>query len=160
MNINNINRVEAPITIIMQGWRSETAVCFWIPLVMHKATVHDVKYYVHDIKNWLMIISNNTAGSNGNKLSKPQREAQQQHREDRHGYNTLSNNVNTGPWLCDHYKRRCLVKFDCCERYWPCHRCHNNKCNCGRKKLKSRDNSMIKCVFCQREQPVCVLKIF
>ncbi|CAB4041898.1 RING finger and CHY zinc finger domain-containing 1-like, partial [Paramuricea clavata] len=102
-----------------------------------------------------MIISNNTAGGNGNKLSKPQRapEAQQQHREDRHGNNTFSNNVNTGPWLCDHYKRRCLVKFDCCERYWPCHRCHNNKSNCGRKKLKSRDNRMIKCVSCQREQP-------
>ncbi|CAB3995523.1 RING finger and CHY zinc finger domain-containing 1-like [Paramuricea clavata] len=55
-------------------------------------------------------------------------------------------------WLCNHYKRRCLVKFDCCSKYWPCHRCHNNDSTCGRKKLKSRDTTMVKCVECGKEQ--------
>ncbi|CAB4003653.1 Gastrula zinc finger [Paramuricea clavata] len=55
-------------------------------------------------------------------------------------------------WLCNHYKRRCLVKFECCNKYWPCHRCHNNESTCGRKKLKSRDTTMVKCVECGKEQ--------
>ncbi|CAB4032768.1 RING finger and CHY zinc finger domain-containing 1-like [Paramuricea clavata] len=65
-------------------------------------------------------------------------------------------------WLCNHYKRRCLVKFECCNKYWACHRCHNNESTCGRKKLKSRDTTMVKCVECGKEQqfgengPFCV----
>ncbi|CAB4030642.1 RING finger and CHY zinc finger domain-containing 1, partial [Paramuricea clavata] len=55
-------------------------------------------------------------------------------------------------WLCNHYKRRCLVKFECCNKYWACHRCHNNESTCGRKKLKSRDTTMVKCVECGKEQ--------
>ena len=61
-------------------------------------------------------------------------------------------------WLCNHYKRRCLVKFDCCNKYWPCHRCHNNESSCGRKKLKSRDTTMVKCVECGKEQQVTPVK--
>ena len=62
------------------------------------------------------------------------------------------NNSNCDSWLCDHYKRRCLVKFKCCDKYWPCHRCHNKESTCGQIKLKSRDAMMIKCVECGREQ--------
>ena len=57
-------------------------------------------------------------------------------------------------WLCNHYKRRCHVKFACCNKYWPCHRCHNYKSNCGEKKLKSRDTKFLKCVRCGEEQQV------
>jgi uncharacterized CHY-type Zn-finger protein len=47
-----------------------------------------------------------------------------------------------------------LVKFECCNKYWPCHRCHNNESTCGRTKLKSRDTTMVKCVECGKEQQV------
>jgi uncharacterized CHY-type Zn-finger protein len=106
----------------------------------------------------LTVISKTTAGSNGKKLSKLQRapETQQQQRENRQGSGNLSSEPYTGPWLCDHYKRRCSVKFDCCDKYWPCHRCHNNEGSCGQRKLKSRDIRLIKCVSCEREQPVCL----
>ena len=57
-------------------------------------------------------------------------------------------------WRCGHYKRRCLVKFECCDKYWPCHRCHNNESSCGRRKLKSRDTTMVKCLQCGKEQQV------
>ena len=65
-------------------------------------------------------------------------------------------------WLCNHYKRRCYVKFECCDQYWPCHRCHNNESTCGRRKLKSRDTLMVKCAECVKEQQVTheMLKIF
>ena len=57
-------------------------------------------------------------------------------------------------WLCSHYKRHCYVKFDCCDKFWPCHRCHNNQSTCGQKKLKSRDTRMLKCVYCHKVQEV------
>jgi uncharacterized CHY-type Zn-finger protein len=55
-----------------------------------------------------------------------------------------------------------LVKFECCNKYWPCHRCHNNESTCGRTKLKSRDTTMVKCVECGKEQQVTnkMLKLF
>ncbi|XP_028414308.1 uncharacterized protein LOC114537472 [Dendronephthya gigantea] len=55
-------------------------------------------------------------------------------------------------WLCNHYKRRCMVKFDCCDKYWACHRCHNETSTCQQKKLKSRDTTMVKCMECGKEQ--------
>ncbi|CAB3987161.1 RING finger and CHY zinc finger domain-containing 1-like [Paramuricea clavata] len=58
-----------------------------------------------------------------------------------------------GQWLCSHYKRRCYVKFECCNKFWPCHRCHNNQSTCVRRKLKSRDTKQIKCFACGQEQP-------
>ena len=73
-----------------------------------------------------------------------------------------SRNGNEDKWLCKHYKRRCLVKFECCNKYWPCHRCHNNESTCGHTKLKSRDTTMVKCVECGKEQQVTnkMLKLF
>ena len=63
-------------------------------------------------------------------------------------------------WLCSHYKRLCYVKFECCDKFWPCHRCHNNQSSCGRKKLKSRDTLMVKCVHCNKVQEVITKKCF
>ncbi|XP_046851716.1 uncharacterized protein LOC124445039 isoform X2 [Xenia sp. Carnegie-2017] len=57
-----------------------------------------------------------------------------------------------GNWLCSHYKRHCFVKFDCCEQFYPCHRCHNNQSACGNKKLKSRDVKKVKCAYCSNVQ--------
>ncbi|CAB4017938.1 RING finger and CHY zinc finger domain-containing 1 [Paramuricea clavata] len=74
----------------------------------------------------------------------------QRHRDD-HFHGPRNGDIQDN-WLCNHYKRRCLVKFDCCSKYWPCHRCHNNESTCGRKKLKSRDTTMVKCVECGKEQ--------
>ena len=83
---------------------------------------------------------NTTLGSNGQKLSKFQRPPED----------------DDSQWLCSHYKRRCYVKFECCNKFWPCHRCHNNQSTCGRRKLKSRDTAQVKCVACNQEQPVCL----
>ena len=55
---------------------------------------------------------------------------------------------------CKHYDRYCDVKFSCCERFWPCHRCHNADSKCGRKNLRSRDIVKIKCKRCGKIQEV------
>ncbi|CAB4013008.1 RING finger and CHY zinc finger domain-containing 1-like [Paramuricea clavata] len=80
---------------------------------------------------------NSNLGSNGQKLSKFQPP-------------DVDEDDN---WLCSHYKRRCYVKFECCDKFWPCHRCHNNQSTCGRRKLKSRDTKQLKCAACGLEQP-------
>ncbi|XP_028406506.1 RING finger and CHY zinc finger domain-containing protein 1-like isoform X1 [Dendronephthya gigantea] len=54
-------------------------------------------------------------------------------------------------WPCNHYERRCMVKFDCCDKYWPCSRCHNEASTC-KQKPKTRDTTMIKCMKCEKEQ--------
>ncbi len=87
---------------------------------------------------------NTDLGSNGQKLSKFQRP---------------DPDDDDSQWLCSHYKRRCYVKFECCNKFWPCHRCHNNQSTCGRRKLKSRDTKQIKCVACGQEQQVRELRI-
>ena len=55
---------------------------------------------------------------------------------------------------CKHYDRYCDVQFSCCERFWPCHRCHNSESKCGKKKLRSRDIKKIKCKRCKTVQEV------
>ncbi len=57
-------------------------------------------------------------------------------------------------WVCSHCKRICLAKFQCCDQFWPCHRCHNNRGTCGGRKLKSRDTELLKCVHCKHQQQV------
>ncbi|XP_028409441.1 zinc finger protein BRUTUS-like At1g74770 [Dendronephthya gigantea] len=98
-----------------------------------------------------------TFGSNGLKHSKPQRRDTERNNgfntrnpDTSHNHQALDQDDN---WLCSHYKRHCYVKFECCDKFWPCHRCHNNQSKCGRKKLKSRDTKMVKCVYCDKEQP-------
>ena len=56
-------------------------------------------------------------------------------------------------WLCNHYKRVGFVKFECCGKFWPCHRCHNNQRTCGQ--LKSHNAMIVKCVHCNTEQEFC-----
>ncbi|XP_028406472.1 RING finger and CHY zinc finger domain-containing protein 1-like [Dendronephthya gigantea] len=70
------------------------------------------------------------------------------------GRSERSNNVKkqANRLLCNHYKRRCMVKFECCDKYWACHRCHNETSTCQQKKLKSRDTTMVKCMECGKEQ--------
>ncbi|CAB4001020.1 RING finger and CHY zinc finger domain-containing 1 [Paramuricea clavata] len=82
---------------------------------------------------------NSNPGSNGQKLSKFQ----------------PPDADDENQWLCTHYKRRCYVKFECCTKFWPCHRCHNNQTTCGRRKLESHDAKQLKCAACGQEQPVC-----
>ena len=55
---------------------------------------------------------------------------------------------------CEHYDRYCDVQFSCCERFWPCHRCHNSESLCGTRKLRSRDIKKIKCKRCGKIQEV------
>ncbi|XP_028406505.1 uncharacterized protein LOC114528984 isoform X2 [Dendronephthya gigantea] len=68
------------------------------------------------------------------------------------GSNNVVEQLQVERWLCNHYKRRCMVKFDCCDKYWACHRCHNETSTCQQKKLKSRDTTMVKCMECGKEQ--------
>ncbi|XP_046851518.1 uncharacterized protein LOC124444888 isoform X2 [Xenia sp. Carnegie-2017] len=96
-------------------------------------------------------ISHNN-GSNGQKLSKPIRPDDSDRRSLESFFDEL---VSSGSqWLCTHYKRHCFVQFECCDQFWPCHRCHNNQSSCGKKKkLKSRDAKRVKCARCGLEQP-------
>ncbi|CAB4012862.1 RING finger and CHY zinc finger domain-containing 1-like [Paramuricea clavata] len=97
-----------------------------------------------------------TFGSNGSKLSKFQRPDTGKSivSHARFLNTSRSQDLQIGSnWLCSHYKRQCYVKFECCDKFWPCHRCHNNQSTCGKKKLKSRDTEMVKCVHCNKVQP-------
>ena len=105
---------------------------------------------------------NQTLGSNGLKHSRFARPDQQ--RNNAAGAHSPGAPRNQAPdnalgsnWLCTHYKRRCYVKFQCCDRFWPCHRCHNNQSNCGQKQLESRDTQMVKCVYCNKEQQLTLV---
>ena len=60
-------------------------------------------------------------------------------------------------WLCEHYQRLCRVKFPCCERFYPCHRCHNNSDECEIDNCKAKEAFYIECSVCRHQQPVCKL---
>ena len=57
-------------------------------------------------------------------------------------------------WLCEHYQRRCRVRFPCCKQFYPCHRCHNGSSNCKNDKAKACHATHLKCSLCLREQEV------
>ena len=78
-----------------------------------------------------------TIGGNGSRLS-----------------TLIRNQEQSDNWLCSHYKRHCYVKFECCDQFWPCHRCHNNQSSCGRREREFRDAQMVKCVYCNKVQQV------
>ena len=61
-------------------------------------------------------------------------------------------------WLCEHYQRLCRVKFPCCGRFYPCHRCHNNSDECENDSCKAKEALYIECSVCRHQQAVC--KIF
>jgi uncharacterized CHY-type Zn-finger protein len=98
-----------------------------------------------------------TFGSNGSKHSRFQRSETE--RSNTANFQVPSNSRNhdqdlESNFLCSHYKRHCYVKFKCCDKFWPCHRCHNNQSACGQRKLKSRDTMMVKCACCNKVQQV------
>ena len=69
--------------------------------------------------------------------------------------------VSTGSQrLCEHYERRCRVRFSCCPVFFPCHRCHNKLTSRKHRKAKLRDATHIKCSLCQLEQEVSFLVLF
>ena len=56
--------------------------------------------------------------------------------------------------VCEHYHRRCLVLFPCCNDYYPCHRCHNMENECGNTSVKASQAISIKCDNCHVEQKI------
>ena len=65
-------------------------------------------------------------------------------------------------WQCEHYQRRCTVKFPCCGVFYPCERCHNLSGTCPANDKKARHATHVKCRNCGREEEVsifCILGI-
>ena len=57
-------------------------------------------------------------------------------------------------WQCEHYQRRCLVKFPCCGIFYPCHRCHNTSGACDTDDRKTNNATHVKCGICGHEEEV------
>lgn len=57
-------------------------------------------------------------------------------------------------WLCEHYQRLCRVKFPCCGKFYPCHRCHNNSDECENDNCKAKEAFYIECSVCRHQQAV------
>ena len=55
---------------------------------------------------------------------------------------------------CGHYQRRCLVRFPCCGRFYPCHRCHNESAACTDDQARAINATHIRCTICYHEQVV------
>lgn len=56
--------------------------------------------------------------------------------------------------VCSHYQRRCLVRFSCCGKFYPCHRCHNESEDCSDDQARAINATHIRCTICYHEQPV------
>ena len=57
--------------------------------------------------------------------------------------------------LCGHYHRRCLVRFPCCNKFYPCHRCHNESDECSESQSRAANATHMRCSICYNEQEVC-----
>jgi len=57
-------------------------------------------------------------------------------------------------WQCEHYQRRCSVKFPCCGIFYPCHRCHNTSGACDTDDRKANNATHVKCGICGHEEEV------
>ena len=55
---------------------------------------------------------------------------------------------------CNHFKRKCQVKFECCNVYYSCHRCHNASEECSNNEAKARDATHYKCGLCHHEDKI------
>ena len=62
----------------------------------------------------------------------------------------------TPQWQCEHYQRRCSVKFPCCGVFYPCHRCHNLSGTCPTDDKKAHHATHVKCGNCGREEEVSI----
>ena len=56
--------------------------------------------------------------------------------------------------VCSHYQRRCLVRFPCCGKFYPCHRCHNESEDCSDDQARANNATDIRCTICYHEQVV------
>ena len=73
--------------------------------------------------------------------------------EERPSQNTV---VPESPqWLCEHYQRLCRVKFPCCGKFYPCHRCHNNS-GCRNDNSKAKEAFYVECSVCKYQQEVSI----
>ena len=63
-------------------------------------------------------------------------------------------------WQCEHYQRRCSVRFPCCEVFYPCHRCHNGSGACDSHDKKANQATHVKCASCGHEEEVSGLLEF
>ena len=57
-------------------------------------------------------------------------------------------------WLCEHYQRHCRVKFECCDLFYPCHRCHNQSDECSNAEAKALLATHYKCNYCDHEEEI------
>ncbi|PFX18025.1 RING finger and CHY zinc finger domain-containing protein 1 [Stylophora pistillata] len=55
--------------------------------------------------------------------------------------------------VCSHYQRRCLVRFPCCGKFFPCHRCHNES-DCSEDQARAINATHIRCTICYHEQEI------
>jgi RING finger/CHY zinc finger protein 1 len=53
---------------------------------------------------------------------------------------------------CTHYQNKSLIYADCCNKYYGCKLCHNEKNN---HQIGSEDITKIKCMNCRRDTPKC-----
>ena len=82
-------------------------------------------------------------------------------REDRTGEESLPLQ-ETPLWQCEHYQRRCSVKFPCCAVFYPYQHCHNLSGTCPADDRKAHHATHVKCGNCGREEEVsifCILGI-
>ena len=90
---------------------------------------------------------------------KERRERETRVREDRTAEKSLPLQ-ETPPCQCEHYQRRCSVKFPCCGVFYPCQHCHNLSGTCSADDRKARDATHVKCGNCGLEEEVsmsCIL---
>ena len=57
-------------------------------------------------------------------------------------------------WQCEHYQRRCSVRFPCCGVFYPCHRCHNGSGACEADDKKANQATHVRCASCGHEEEV------
>lgn len=60
----------------------------------------------------------------------------------------------TANWNCTHYTRKCRVKFECCNVFYSCHRCHNASGACSNKEAKAQHATHFKCNLCHHEDTI------
>ena len=89
---------------------------------------------------------------------KERRERETTEREERIAEESLSLQ-ETPQWQCEHYQRRCSVKFPCCGVFYPCHRCHNLSATCPADDRKAHHATHVKCGNCGHEEEVCIFCI-
>ena len=90
---------------------------------------------------------------------KERRERETRVREDRTAGKSL-HLQETPLCQCEHYQRRCRVKFPCCGVFYPCQHCHNLSGTCSADDRKAHDATHVKCGNCGLEEEVsmsCIL---